>query len=253
MALNTIKNLANNAFRKFGYRVQKVSKFPIEATPKEMEIYELVKSHTMTGTERVFVLLKAVQYIVKNNIHGDFVECGVWRGGSSMAMAHMLNELGIVDKSLYLFDTFSGMTEPNENDIEIKSGLKADFLLKKTSMIDDENIWCIAGYDVVRRNMHSTGYPENRVKLVKGDILQTLKSNAPESISLLRLDTDWYESTKHELEILYPKLVSGGICIIDDYGHWAGSKKAVDEYFKNNDINALLLPIDDSGRIFIKR
>jgi len=253
MLFNRIKTFANNALQQFGYRVEKVSKFPIEATSKEMEIYELVKGYTMTGTERIFVLLKAVQYIVKNNILGDFVECGVWRGGSSMAMAHMLIELSSVNRSLYLFDTFSGMTEPNESDIEIKTGQKANFLLKKTPKEDGSNVWCIAGQDAVHRNMQSTGYPENRVKLVKGDILQTLQSNVPESISLLRLDTDWYESTKHELEILFPRLVTGGICIIDDYGHWAGSKKAVDEYFKKNNLNLLMLPIDDSGRIFIKR
>ena len=253
MVLNRIKSLANNVFQQFGFRVEKVSKFPVEATSKEKDIYKLVKGYTMTGTERVYVLLKAVQYIVKNNIPGDFVECGVWRGGSSMAMAHMLIELGSFDRSLYLFDTFSGMTEPNDNDVEIRSGVKADFLLKKTPKVDDNNVWCIAGDEAVHRNMLGTGYPQNRLRLVKGDILQTLESSAPESISLLRLDTDWYESTKHELEILYPRLVSGGICIIDDYGHWAGSKKAVDEYFKNNNLDVLMLPIDDSGRIFIKR
>ena len=74
----------------------------------------------------------------------------------------------------------------------------------------------------------------------------------PSGIALLRLDTDWYESTKHELEHLYPLLVSGGVIIIDDYGHWKGAKKAVDEYIKDNNLPLLLNRIDYTGRIGIK-
>jgi predicted O-methyltransferase YrrM len=207
----------------------------------------------MTSSERVYGLLKSIEYISKNNIHGELVECGVWRGGSSMAMAYMLRHLENYEKELFLFDTFAGMTAPKDIDIELNSGLSAKVLLRTPPKKNDRDIWCIASYEDVSENMKQTGYPMGKIHLIKGDILKTLKLNAPKHISLLRLDTDWYESTKCELEILYPRLVSGGICIIDDYGHWAGAKKAVDEYFLENNIHPLLIPIDYSGRIFVKR
>ncbi len=82
--------------------------------------------------------------------------------------------------------------------------------------------------------------------------MDTIPKNVPEKISILRLDTDWYESTKHELNNLFPRLVSGGILIIDDYGHFQGSKKAVDEYFEENKISSFLFRIDYTGRLFVK-
>jgi O-methyltransferase len=81
----------------------------------------------------------------------------------------------------------------------------------------------------------------------------TIPASVPEQIALLRLDTDWYESTKCELEILFPRLVKGGVIIIDDYGCWQGARKAVDEYFNKNNIAILLNRMDDTGRIGIKQ
>ena len=82
--------------------------------------------------------------------------------------------------------------------------------------------------------------------------MSTLLDRVPEQIAILRLDTDWYESTKTELEVLYPRLAPGGICILDDYGHWQGARQAVDEYFSHNQPRPLIMPVDFSGRIFIK-
>jgi predicted O-methyltransferase YrrM len=91
------------------------------------------------------------------------------------------------------------------------------------------------------------------VRFVEGDVVQSLKieSNLPESISVLRLDTDWYESTRAELEVLYPRLSPGGVLIIDDYGHWGGAKKAVDEYFRGRP-KPLLQYTDYTGRMGVK-
>ena len=89
-------------------------------------------------------------------------------------------------------------------------------------------------------------------RFVEGDVAQTLHQSAPETIALLRLDTDWYESTRLGLEVFYPRLSVGGVCILDDYGHWQGARKAVDEYFGGQSYRPFMHPIDFSGRLFIK-
>jgi hypothetical protein len=90
------------------------------------------------------------------------------------------------------------------------------------------------------------------VNLVKGPVESTIPATIPDQLAILRLDTDWYESTKHELDHLYPRLVSGGILIIDDYGHWQGARQAVDEYFARQNLKPLLSRIDYTCRIMIK-
>lgn len=99
--------------------------------------------------------------------------------------------------------------------------------------------------------MADTGYPIERVRFVEGRVEDTLPVRVPDRISLLRLDTDWYESTRCELEHLFPKLVPGGVLIVDDYGHWEGCRRAVEEYFDENNIPMLLNRIDYTGRIGI--
>lgn len=230
----------------------KYDRFPVEATDMDKQIGLSVAPYTMTSPERVWAVINSVKYIVANNVDGDFVECGVWRGGSAMAIVYKLKELGILDRQLWLYDTFSGMTAPSQKDVEAQSGKNAKALLEETTKGDGNNIWCVASKEDVSANILATGYAASNIKLVEGDILETLNREIPEKISMLRLDTDWYESTKKELQVLYPRLVSGGVCIIDDYGYWRGSRAAVDEYFSENNINVLLHPIDATGRIFVK-
>jgi hypothetical protein len=100
--------------------------------------------------------------------------------------------------------------------------------------------------------MYETGYDREKISFVKGKVEETIPDNAPQSISLLRLDTDWYESTRHELIHLYPRLSHGGVIIIDDYGHWLGARKAVDEYIEQNNLCLLLNRLDYTGRIGVK-
>jgi len=223
-----------------------------EATTNDVDIYKRVKPFTMTSPDRVWALINTVNYIIRGGIVGDFVECGVWRGGSAMAMCFKLNSLNIQDRHLWMYDTFSGMTNPSENDVEISTGNSAFKLMGKAIDKDEDNIICEASKEEVIFNMESTSYPMTNIHIIEGDVLKTLGKNSPDKISLLRLDTDWYESTCKELEVLFPKLVRGGVCIIDDYGHWKGSKKAVDEYLKDNCINVLLNKVDYTGRLFIK-
>ncbi len=216
-----------------------------------LEIYEQCKKYTMTSVERMYSLYQAVLYIVSNNIEGDFVECGVWRGGSAMLMAMALRKFGDKKRVLYLYDTYEGMSKPDEKDINIK-GRKADELLKRQSKDDKKSIWCYSPLEEVKENMKRTSYPIDRIKFIKGKVENTISAKTFGNISLLRLDTDWYESTFHELKYLYPLLVKNGILIIDDYGHWQGARKAVDKYFKNKNFKPLLARIDYTGRLVVK-
>jgi O-methyltransferase len=212
----------------------------------------LVRPYTMTTIERVSALRQAVEYVVANKIAGDLVECGVWKGGSMMAAALTLKSLGVNDRKLHLFDTFEGMTEPSAVDVDFR-GRDAKFLLEQ--MRDTKattNIWAIAQLEGVKALMESTGYESQNISYVKGRVEETLPVSAPDKIAILRLDTDWYESTLHELNHLYPRLSRGGVLIIDDYGHWQGARRAVDEYIAENKLRLLLNRIDYTGRICVK-
>jgi hypothetical protein len=209
-----------------------------------------VKDFTMTSADRLNGLCEAVRYITSTGIEGDIVECGVWRGGSMMAVAEMLQRLGDRHRKLHLFDTFSGMSQPTDNDVSA-DGETAESLLDHQSKEDPTSVWCVSPLDEVRRHMSSTGYPADRVFYYPGMVEETIPDGAPEKIALLRLDTDWYESTQHEMHHLFPRLVDGGVLIIDDYGHWEGARRAVDEYFAQHGIGMMLHRLDYTGRIGI--
>ncbi|MDD9936095.1 MAG: class I SAM-dependent methyltransferase [Myxococcales bacterium] len=224
---------------------------PAGVEPAHVEIHQKVQDFTMTSPERVYALCDAVGYIVKNGIEGALVECGVWRGGSAMAMAMTLLEHGVHDRELHLFDTFEGMTPPGPEDVDI-AGDRASDLLAQRQRTQEDPLWCYSPIDAVRDAMASTGYPADKIHFHRGDVLETLPGRAPKHIALLRLDTDWYESTRHELECLYPRLADLGVLIIDDYGHWRGSRRAIDEYVQRNRLPLLLNRIDYTGRIAVK-
>lgn len=211
---------------------------------------DYVTPYTMTSPERIYALRAGVEYVVRNSIPGDFVECGVWKGGSMMAVARTLLDTGITDRKLYLFDTFEGMTPPTERDKDFQGGTAADILKREDR--DSSIYWGCCPLEHVRRNLERTGYSTEQMTFIKGRVEQTIPENAPDTIAFLRLDTDWYESTYHELRHLYPRLSPGGVLIIDDYGHWAGARSAVDQYVTENKLPLLLDRIDYSGRICIK-
>jgi len=220
-----------------------------DLTDREIEIVESVKPYTMTGDERVATLLNAVGYITEHKIPGNIAECGVWRGGSMMAIARALMSHGDSSRHLYLYDTFEGMSEPTEHD-KSPSGEFAKSLLDRESV--GTGIWCFASIEDVRNNILSTDYPEERVHFIKGKVEETLPSVLPDRLALLRLDTDWYESTKHELIHLFPLLDSRGLLIIDDYGHWQGARKATDEYFSEHKLNLYLHRVDYTCRVAVR-
>ena len=215
------------------------------------ETVQFIQPYTMTSPERIRALCSAIRYIEQIEIKGAVVECGVWRGGSMMAIARTLINCGRTDRDLYLFDTFEGMTKPGPLDISLK-GDSAEALLKQSAKTEDDMVWCYAPMERVVQSLALTQYPSTHVHFVPGPVEQTLAVSAPEQISLLRLDTDWYASTKHELDILFPKLRPGGVLIIDDYGHWEGARRAVDEYMHQHQITMQLYQIDYTARIGVK-
>jgi hypothetical protein len=169
-----------------------------------------------------------------------------------VAVAITLMKLGSRNRDLFLFDTFEGMSEPTSEDVTAVDRTPASILLKRNKR-ERSHIWAYAPLEDVKDNLQATGYPSERLHFIKGKVEDTVPIYAPDKIAILRLDTDWYESTKHELEQLYPRLASGGVLIVDDYGHWQGARKATDEYFSRPGIDAVLLNrIDTTGRIAIK-
>ena len=220
--------------------------------PEFLELHELCREQTMTSLERMYALWSATRYVAGNELPGDFVECGVWRGGSVMLMAATLLRLGDTSRDLWLYDTFGGMTAPAEEDVQAMSGRAAAEILLEHERTPDDPFWGMAARETVERNLRRTGYPFERFRLVEGDVAATLPERAPAAIALLRLDTDWYASTRHELEHLYPRLVRGGVLIVDDYGYWRGARKATDELLATLRPRPLLHRIDYTGRICVK-
>ncbi|MDE0805161.1 MAG: class I SAM-dependent methyltransferase [Acidimicrobiales bacterium] len=212
---------------------------------------------TMTSVERQIALIDAVQYTLDAGVPGAFAECGVWKGGSVLAIIRKLQANGVDDRDVYLYDTFEGMTEPGEADTS-RFGESALALWNRARsegrkpwqwFFDEESF----RFDLVRDAVLGTGYPAERIHFVEGMVEDTIPAQVPDSLALLRLDTDWYESTRHEMEHLYPLLSDGGVLLIDDYGHWDGCRKAIDEYFSSPDRRLPLLQrVDYTARIAVK-
>jgi len=216
-----------------------------------MAFFERCKPYTMTTMERLYGLYQAVDYVVRRDIPGDIVECGVWRGGSMMMAALSLLHAGGADgRRLWLYDTYAGMPEPG--DVDRKFG--GDPAREKWEQVraGSGSEWNNAPLDAVRAALVSTGFPEDRMHFVKGKVEDTIPATLPERVCLLRLDTDFYASTRHELRHLFPLLEINAPLIIDDYGSWEGSRKAVDEYFDAEHIKMLLVRLDAGGRIGLK-
>ncbi|MEU0698441.1 TylF/MycF/NovP-related O-methyltransferase [Streptomyces niveus] len=226
----------------------KPAALPADYDDEAKEIIRAVKPFTMTSPERLNAFILATRHVVRHNIPGDIVECGVWRGGSMQACAKTLLALGETDRGLHLFDTFEGMPPPTAEDLR-RDGRSAEDLLAAQGK--DRPIWAVASLEDVQAGFANVPYPGERVHYVQGLVEDTVPQQAPEQISILRLDTDWYASTKHELEFLYPRLVSGGVLLIDDYGYWQGSRQAVDEFLEKTGERLLMLRMDE-GRIAVK-
>ncbi len=246
-----MKKVIHKAFRLFGLDIIRYTPpdqlCPPDFRKDEADILREVRPWTMTSPDRIYALIQAVRYVSANDIAGAIVECGVWKGGSMAAVARTLLQMQDMRRELYLFDTFEGMTEPEAIDVDY-TGKKAsqDLLDIPAHRCDD------APLEQVKEVLYGTGYPREKIHFVRGRVEETIPASAPDSISLLRLDTDWYDSTRHELVYLFPRLSKAGVIIIDDYGHWQGCRQACDEYFTHSRIPILLNRIDFGGRIALK-
>jgi hypothetical protein len=217
--------------------------------PEFLGLYVQCRDYTMTSWERLYALYKAVLYILANDIPGAFAECGVWRGGSMRLVAMTLIAMGVKDRALYLYDTFEGMTEPKEVDVDLYGNRAVDDWLQ----VQGRGVkWSYAPIEEVRETIESTGYPMEKVMLVKGPVEATIPGTTPERIALLRLDTDWHASTKHVIEYLYPRLSDDGVLALDDYGHYKGAQRAIDEFLASASCKPLLNRIDYSCRFAVK-
>ncbi|MBD3346454.1 MAG: macrocin O-methyltransferase [Chitinivibrionales bacterium] len=247
--VKTVRRLARN----FGFDISKKGEYPPDFSEEDIEIIKAVSPYTRTSPERIYAVIQAIRYVVSCNIPGDIVECGVWRGGSMMAAAKTLLLLNQSDRHLYLYDTYEGMSEPTNDDIDYEGKRASVELAKDNKDFSEDSTWCYASVADVQKAMEQTGYDASTIHLVKGKVEETIPANTPESIAILRLDTDWYESTLHEMLHLYPRLVKGGVLLLDDYGHWVGAKKAVDQYIKENNLKLLLSRTDYTGRLAVKQ
>jgi hypothetical protein len=220
---------------------------PPDFDADEIQLVKAVRPYTMTTPERVVMLARAVAYLVANGIAGDIVECGVWKGGSMIAAARTLMRMGDTGRHLWLYDTYAGMPAPTEKDVTLLDEPAHQVLVTQPDVYE-----CYAGLDEVKRNVLGSGYDRALIHFVPGKVEETIPGQAPEAIALLRLDTDFYESTVHELVHLFPRVSRGGVVLIDDYGHWKGARRATDEYFSSRKIPFLLSRVDYSARIGVK-
>lgn len=220
------------------------------AEPEFERLRERCAQLTMTSRERLYAVYQAARYLAEARIEGDFVECGVWRGGSAMMAALSFAAAGDASRRLWLYDTFEGMPAPSAEDTASwEADPHEEWARNQRGPINE---WCYSPLEEVRMHMASTGVDSDRLEYVQGKVEDTLPSRAPERVALLRLDTDWYESTRHELVHLFPRVVRGGVIIVDDYGHWPGVRRAVDEYVAEHGVHLLLQRIDYAGRMALK-
>jgi hypothetical protein len=251
MERGSLKWLAANPLYAAALALMRISRLPPDLDGDFSGVFYQCKPYTMTQHERMYALYDAVKYLCAARIDGDFVECGAWKGGSAMLMALTLEQCGEDSRAIYIYDTFEGMSRPSDRDIDFL-GNRAENTMKLYSREDGKSSWCWGKLDEVRENMRRTRYPEERVSYVMGKVEDTIPGTIPRKIALLHLDTDFYESTYHELVHLYPLLVPGGVLILDDYGHWKGCREAVDQYFKEQRLHVLMNRIDYQGRVIIK-
>jgi hypothetical protein len=248
--LKTSLRTFRQQFRR-GRQAREMRKAMPDLTARDWEIIDRVRPFTMLSPARLFAFMDATRHVARAGIPGSIVECGVWKGGAVMSSLLAMADLGRCERDYYLYDTFEGMPKPGDEDQKFDGGrIAAEFAARRVG--ESGSTWCRGEFDEVRRNILSTGYPADKIHFIRGKVEDSIPATLPGKIAVLRLDTDWYESTRHELQHLYPLLSPGGVLIVDDYGHWQGSRQAVDEYLSQHSIPMLLHRTDYTGRTGIK-
>jgi len=193
---------------------------------------------------------EAIIYCEKNNIIGSFVECGVASGLQEVIICDTIIKSNYSLRHIFMFDTFNGNTMPSEKDYTIYNNRSNVHytnqqivnICKNHRVNHNGKNLCEESLDTVKNNIKNTNYPEEYLHFIEGDIMETLHNpiNIPNEIAILRLDTDWYDSSKLELQKLFKNVVEGGVIILDDYYLWNGQKEATDEFLKENNIDCII-------------
>lgn len=200
----------------------------------------MVKKHweySVLGSSPLYNLYSALKYVTRRGLPGSYVECGVFMGGSVMFAADTLIGLGDTSRQIYACDTFTGFVSRTDKDIDME-GRPVCHPSRGPSF-----------RAVAEENIRSVPYPPERLAIIEGDVASTLPG-LDESFCIVRLDTDTYETTLLELQVLYPRLVRGGLVIIDDYGWNQGARAAVEEYFSSEP--NLVIRVDNYCRNLVK-
>jgi O-methyltransferase len=249
-----LSSLINKLVHRVGLHISRnrsTTVFPNFVDAESARVIRLVEGLTYLPVSGRFDTYQATLHAI-THVPGDVVECGVWRGGASILMGEAMVAAGGVDRRLYLYDTFEGMTRPTDKDSRVtQNNSRGDF--EKTARRFAKRLrrthvdWTYAPIEDVKNNLKIGKFPQENIVIVKGPVQETIPTTVPDQISVLRLDTDWYESTMHEMEHLFPLLSPGGILIIDDYGWWAGARDAVDEYLHQHEIPMHLVQNSENG------
>lgn len=211
------------------------------------EVYALARPWTMVSNPNLGFIYNQVLRVNKEGVEGDIMELGVWKGGASMVMlfAEIRSGDAANPRTAWLFDTFQGLPPPTVEDDEKSkqawSKVVAGTASKQKIRHVEDGKWCYGPKAIVKNNIRSTGYPLTHIRMVEGKVEDSLPvTNLPENIAVLRLDTDWYKSTRIELDLLWDRLSPGGILYVDDYCAWGGARKATDEFFEERGLSHLL-------------
>jgi len=227
--------------------------YRIKANTAERKIVDICKKLQFSTTTEIHLwhFLSIFKKIDNKKIMGDFIECGVWKGIYLVFFQKLIEYNNLENCNIYAFDTYEGMPEPTSSDL-INTGKSMIERFKDSKLGKNTSSWNNASLDEVKENyLQNTLLNKNLIQ-IKGMVETTLleKKNIPEKISILKLDTNLYEGTKIELEVLFPKVQSGGFIIIDNYTNYKGIQKAVDEYFAS-DISSTIKYYPTLSRIII--
>lgn len=208
---------------------------------QEQRITKIIRPYTLVGPERIHNLFVLAQRIEDEQIPGDVIECGVCNGGTAALLARFATRSQL-NRTMWLLDSFQGMPAPTAEDADGPGADAAkDHIGKERGEINR-----------VRKVLEQAGADMSRVKILPGWFVDTLPSVASSKIALLNIDADWYQSVKLCLETLYDRVVTGGFVSLDDYGHWPGCRRAVDEFFQARQIKASLQRADYTAHWFRK-
>ena len=226
----------------------------LKSNQLENDLIRICKKYEFNRTSEntLWDTFNLVKKIITNNVQGDLVECGVETGHSLVLFQKIIEFFNLKNIKIYGYDTFEGTPQPSTVDFnKYGTPLKEQFenrkINKKTSG------WNNVSQDVVQSNFVNNTKLNNNLKLIKGKVEDTLvnEKNLPEKISLLKLDTNLYESTKIQLKILSPRVQKGGIIIIDNYFNYSGIKKATDEYFEKKKYLIKYFPIRARAVVYL--